>query len=374
MADKKRIVMMGGTAACILATGFFMQGGLGKILGSGQPAAGVQTGVAVNAASVGSIGSGVNGLPTPVQISGVTLTAADTELLQKPTLPKQEEQVLPQIDAPVESPRTVEQPVAPASAVEKPVSISLLDQAPAMPGGSVATREEPVITEQCDISMSGVEVAGALVKLSLEAPCLPNERVTFHHNGMMFTEATAADGTLDVVVPALAENSVFIASFSNGEGAVKNVTMTSLDLFDRAVVQSEFISSVGLHAFEFGADYNERGHIWANAAGDIADAAAGSGGFMTLLGNPAISDGAMAQVYTFPSGLVETSGDVALNVEIEVTNANCGLEIEAQALQVNQGGQPKVQTLDLTMPDCDAVGDFLVLKNLVNDLKVAASN
>ena len=82
----------------------------------------------------------------------------------------------------------------------------------------------------------------------------------------------------------------------------------------------------------------------------------------------------MAQVYTFPSAMAEESGNVELSVEIEVTNSNCGLEIEAQALQVKAGAQPKVQTLDLTMPDCDAVGDFLVLKNLVDDLKVAAVN
>ncbi|MDU8927868.1 hypothetical protein RXV86_10785 [Alisedimentitalea sp. MJ-SS2] len=358
MADKKRIVMMGGTAACILATGFLMQGGFGQSQQPMRPTVQIQT-----AGMAPSVTPGVNGLTTPSQISEVELTAADTELLKKPAMPTGENQVLPQVDAPVATERSV----------TKPVSVSLTDKAPANPSASSAPREEPKFADQCEMAMGGTEMAGALVKLSLNAPCMPNERVTMHHNGMMFTDTTDAAGKLSLEVPALATTAVFIASFSNGEGAVANVNMTSMDLFDRAVVQSSFVSSVALHALEFGAEYNDSGHIWANAKGEVADAAIGSGGFMTLLGNPAVSNGAMAQVYTFPSGQSEQSGDVALSVEIEVTNANCGLEIEAQSLQVSKGGAPKVQVLDLTMPDCDAVGDFLVLKNLVNDLKVAAN-
>ena len=64
-------------------------------------------------------------------------------------------------------------------------------------------------------------------------------------------------------------------------------------------------------------------------------------------------------------------GDVALSVEAEVSEANCGLEIEAQALELRGSGQVKTQNLTLAVPDCDAVGSFLVLNNLLQDLKVA---
>ena len=374
--DKKRIVMAGGTLACIGAIGFFMQGGG---LGS-KPKAPMAQPVQMSA------NPGVNGMQTPVDISEISLTSADVEVLQPPQMPTAGtpvKQALPQIetpatDAPVSAALAAEQPVAAAkpetSEIEQPVAISLLDPKPAATMPKPSMREAPTLSEGCEIKMNGSEIAGALVKLDLTAPCLPNERVTLHHNGMMFTETTDAGGKLDLVVPALAENAIFIASFPNSEGAVANVKVTSLDLFDRAVVQSEFMSAVGLHALEYGAGYEDRGHVWANATGEIADAALGKGGFMILLGNPAVSEGTMAQVYTFPSAMAEESGNVELSVEIEVTNSNCGLEIEAQALQVKAGAQPKVQTLDLTMPDCDAVGDFLVLKNLVDDLKVAAVN
>ena len=364
--DKKRIIMASSTLACIGAIGFFMQGG------KNAPAP---------MATAGMIGTapGVNGMPTPVEISDISLTSADTELVQPPTAPKATAEAPPQVDAPVAVEREVAPEVAKvAEPIEieregaEPVDMSLLDTVPASPQAKPAQLDEPKITEQCEIAMTGTETAGALVKLELDAPCLPNERVTLHHNGMMFTETTDARGRLGIAVPALAENAVFIASFANNDGAVANVNVTTLGLYDRAVVQSDFISSVGLHALEYGSGYEGNGHIWANAPGDIAGAAIGKGGFMTLLGNPAVSDGNMAQVYTFPSGLAEQSGDVELSVEIEVTAMNCGHEIEAQSLQVMSGAQPRVQALDMTMPDCDAVGDFLVLKNLVNDLKVAA--
>ena len=54
-----------------------------------------------------------------------------------------------------------------------------------------------------------------------------------------------------------------------------------------------------------------------------------------------------------------------------VTIANCGLRIEAQTLEVSRAGKMKVQDLSLPIPGCDAVGDFLVLQNLIQDLKVA---
>ena len=79
----------------------------------------------------------------------------------------------------------------------------------------------------------------------------------------------------------------------------------------------------------------------------------------------------MAEVYTFPTGVAQQSGNVELTVEAEVTQANCGRDITAQSLEVTGSAPLRVRDLELAMPVCDAVGDFLVLKNMVNDLKIA---
>jgi hypothetical protein len=64
---------------------------------------------------------------------------------------------------------------------------------------------------------------------------------------------------------------------------------------------------------------------------------------------------------------------VHVSVDAEVTIANCGLRVEAQTLEVRQAGKMKVQDLTLPIPACGAVGDFLVLQNLLQDLKVASN-
>ena len=56
-----------------------------------------------------------------------------------------------------------------------------------------------------------------------------------------------------------------------------------------------------------------------------------------------------------------------------MTASNCGREIEAQSLEIGPDGTLKTRNLTLSVPDCDAVGSFLVLNNLVSDLKVASN-
>ena len=62
---------------------------------------------------------------------------------------------------------------------------------------------------------------------------------------------------------------------------------------------------------------------------------------------------------------------VALTVEAEVIKANCGQEIEAQSIELLGDAKIKTQDLSVAVPDCDAVGSFLVLNNLLQDMKVA---
>ena len=220
---------------------------------------------------------------------------------------------------------------------------------------SAAEIEEPEIAgpaSLCDISMNAVPSAAAMVDVSLKADCYPNERVTFHHNGMMFTHATDRDGNLDLSIPALSENAVIIVAFANGEGALANAKVPSLADYDRMVVQSKAKSNLHINAFEFGANFREDGHVNVKSERTIEHAEQGLGGFITVLGDKA-------------------QGDVHVSVDANVTIANCGLRIEAQTLEVSRAGKMKVQDLSLPIPGCDAVGDFLVLQNLIQDLKVA---
>ncbi|MEB8388892.1 hypothetical protein OO012_16820 [Rhodobacteraceae bacterium KMM 6894] len=231
--------------------------------------------------------------------------------------------------------------------------------------------EEPAPAFGCDYTLTADPAPGAMALLSLDVPCMPGERFTLHHNGLMFTEMTDEGGHASMLVPAMATQAVFIVSFPNGEGAVANTTVDSMEFYDRVAVQWQGDAGVHLHALEFGAEFGSDGHVWSGAPRDVSDAADGDRGFMTRLGNPALPEALVAEVYTFPSQMIGPAGTVSLSVEAEVTAANCARDIDAQSLQVRTGGGLKVQDVLLAMPDCDASGDFLVLKNLLNDLTIA---
>ncbi|WP_439123680.1 translocase [Marivita sp.] len=224
----------------------------------------------------------------------------------------------------------------------------------------------------CDVEMTATPIAGAMMSVDLNAPCHGSERVTLHHSGLMFTSLMQPDGTLSIDVPALTENALVIASFLDDAGAVAMTKVTSVPFYDRVVLQWRGDAGLQLHAREFDAEYFTDGHVWHGAESDPTRAATGDGGFMTTLGTADAPDALLAEVYTFPTGMTETSGTVALTVEAEILSSNCDRSVEAQTLEFRNGRDLISKELTIDVPGCDTVGDFLLLKNLVEDLTIAA--
>ncbi|MEP5153757.1 hypothetical protein [Planktotalea sp.] len=342
--DIKRIVMAGGVLATAGAIGFVMQNGDTAKARYAQTTVPDISGTASD----------------PLEVTDIALTSSSV-VVDSSTEATPKSSVASDVDT-----TTVEMP---AKEMEEPVIRTAGLGDVAVPSADMSEADAPAAL--CDIDVTAVAADAAMVDLSLSADCYPNERVTFHHNGMMFTDATDENGKLDLYIPALAENAVIIVAFSNGEGALANARVPSLVDFDRYVVQSKAKSELHINAFEFGANFRDEGHVDIDSDRTMADAAVGTGGFITSLGDATRGDDLMAEVYTFPTALTEKEGDVHVSVDAQVTTANCGLDIDAQTLEVRRAGQMKVQDLSLQIPACDAVGDFLVLQNLLQDLKVA---
>jgi hypothetical protein len=249
----------------------------------------------------------------------------------------------------------------------------------ATPDDAVVGGDSPILpldlTEvkpACDVTLTASPVAGAMARLTLTAPCHKGDRVTIHHQGLMFTEVMTDAGTLQVTVPAFAEDAAYIASFANGDGATAMTEISSLPFYDRVAVQWRGEAGLQLHAREFEAAYFSDGHIWSAAKGDLAATARGERGFLVRLGREDMPDALVAEIYSFPTGTTKAAGDILLSVEAEVTSRNCGGTVEAQTLQLRDQQSLRVRNLALEMPVCGSVGDFLVLKNLLEDLTIAA--
>jgi len=245
--QKKGIATAAGTLTCALAIGFVMQS---------TDTAQQRYGVAGNAIPMVKTIDASDPANSLLDVQAIKLTSAEFSS---------------GIEVPQSDPEVVKV-ASPKSVLPEPV---------------LPTME---IADACTISAVAQPIAAAMVKLSMEAPCLPNERVTVHHNGMIFTETTTFNGTLDLTVPALATDAVFIMAFTNGDGAVAQTMVEDLADFDRSVLQWKGNTGFQIHAREFGAGYGETGHLWESAPGEIADAVTGNGGVLTRH-DPAVDDG-----------------------------------------------------------------------------------
>ncbi|MGH1423643.1 MAG: hypothetical protein ACRBBU_02865 [Pseudooceanicola sp.] len=328
MARSKSILIAAGAIGTAAAIGFVMQAAPERVAEPLAPA----TPISEQVLSQGELDQKA---PERVELSEITLTSSST-----PAQPK-------------------------VRAAAPKLDTTATAQSDALP-------EAARVDDTCPVLMKAEPTVAAMVNLTFSSKCDPYTRVSLEHEGMIFTELTNSMGVIEITVPALSEYARFIARLPVGDAAVATVRVDSVAFYDRSVVQSEGRSGISLHALEFGTDYDSDSHVWAENPRDPAVAARGEGGFLMILGDETLPEARIAQVYTFPTGTSQTSGDVRLSVEVAVITENCERLVKADAYQVSGGMPANWQDVSMSMPSCDAVGDYLLLKTPLNDLKIAS--
>lgn len=255
--------------------------------------------------------------------------------------------VLPPVSKPAPFPNVALQP-APA-----PVPVQPVAEAPAPKDC------KPVL----DLS---VEPA-AMLGLVLTAPCNPDERVVLRHAGLAVTGRTSMTGSLFLSLPAMEQAAQVSVLFGDGASVEGSIAVPELAGMQRFGVQWMAQDAFQVNAFEGGADYGQPGHVSAATPQRPAPGQPHSGGFLTQIGSDQVDLPMLAEVYTYPA-----KGEADIVVEAAVTKTTCGRELLGETL-MSRAGQVTVTDLTLAMPDCSAVGDFLMLKNLVPDPKIAAA-
>lgn len=225
----------------------------------------------------------------------------------------------------------------------------------------------------CGALLTASPKDAAMVGLTLTDPCRGAEVFTLQHGDLAFTARLNALGTYMIDVPALRSDAQFTVRFQDGSTVEAEVAMPTTDQVDRVALFTTGQPGLAIHALEFGADYGEAGHVWADNPRDPDTATRTGGGFITQLGDASLPDAQLAEVYTFPADAKHRDGVVRLSIETEVTATNCGKDIAGRSLQKVAGEGAAPVSLTLAMPDCDAIGEFLVLKNLLRDLKIASN-
>lgn len=197
----------------------------------------------------------------------------------------------------------------------------------------------------------------AMLDVMLVAPCAKAARVVLRHGGLALTAQTGATGALSITIPALDSAGAVSVTLKDGTTAESAAPVEMAGL-RRFAVQWLSDDAIQLQIYENGAAFG--------APGNVSAARPRGAGYLVALGDNRADLPLMSEIYTYPAPSVP----VQVTLEAEVTAANCGQEVLGQTLD-SMDGTVKTRDITLTMPGCDAVGDILVLNNLVGDTTLA---
>ena len=245
----------------------------------------------------------------------------------------------------------------PALPAVKPILVSSTDVVP-------EPAPEPLVAvASCPLDLALDAQPAAMIGVVVLAPCHAQERVVLRHAGLAVTAKLGADGTLMTSLPALVPDATVEVMFADGttvEGALNLPEAASLRRFG---VQWQGAEAFVVHGFQDGADYGQPGDISPTNPGRS------EAGSLAVLGDSTVEVPLLAQIYTFPAA---TGAGADVVIEAVVTQATCGHDLIAETI-ASGAGRVEITDLTLAMPDCSGVGDFLVLKNLASDMKIAAN-
>lgn len=250
--------------------------------------------------------------------------------------------------------------VVQADDAETPAAETPAPVSPIIPATTPSTQPTETADVACPVNLKIAAAPQAMIGISIKAPCAAEARVVIEHAGLAITGQTDATGSLFLSIPALAVDATVTAYVDDADPVTESLRIPGMMTLRRFGVQWQDKDAFQLNAFENGADYGDAGHVSSNNPHTPLTGVPPAGGYVTMLGDDAVMMPMLAEIYTFPAGGT-ANADVV--VEAIVTDATCGRTLRGETV-MTLAGKANVTELTLAMPDCDGVGDILVLKIL----------
>ena len=220
-------------------------------------------------------------------------------------------------------------------------------------------------TASCDApELRLSEQPNGIIGVNVYAPCMTDTAIMIGQMAASFKVETDLDGHYVGAMPALTQTPVIEVTLPNGVMVSERIILATSINSERISVSWQGAPDITLNAFEYGAEFGGAGHVWDQAPRQPGNAL---GGYMMRLGDATIPDPAMSEIYVAPSGMV----DVEFDIEAQVTEATCGRDLGASLLRVSGKEEAKVESLSIAMPDCDGVGDAIIMPLPDRDLTLA---
>ncbi len=205
----------------------------------------------------------------------------------------------------------------------------------------------PASATDCTPHLTLAALADAVIDARLSAPCQTGARVVVGQDGLAVAYRTKADGTLDVRLPALTANAHVSVLFRGG--ATVEATIAVPDALEYSHFGVQWLGSEG-----FGVE--------------SLHAVPASRQRLLSLGDPRVERPMRAEILTYPASVAMDGA--ALRASI--TPETCGHDLLGETLTVT-GGRVRAADLSVTMPACNIVGDYLVLKDVAATEDFAAA-
>lgn len=271
-------------------------------------------------------------------------------------------------------------PAAPLPS-EAAKSVQTLPQTPAQDPSAVlpiakstpttpSTAPAAIAADPCLVTLDLYKDVNAMIGVTLVSPCHKSERVVLKHAGLAITARTTETGVLFTDMPALEESATIEVLFKDGDSVTGSLKVPEVAKLRRFAVQWQADDAFQIHAFEDDTGYGGPGDVTRATPHRPAAGLPTDGGFLTILGDDTTELPLMAELYTFPADIKVSP---AVVVEAAVTAKACGRELLGETL-TSMAGKVSVADLSVSMPECSAVGDYLVLKNLVPEMNIASSD
>ena len=209
----------------------------------------------------------------------------------------------------------------------------------------------------CGLDLRLKNAPGAMIDLSLSAPCNMGERVVFRHAGLAFTETIGADGELQLQIPAMATEAQVTAYVGSSEVVLGKISVPDVAEYLRLAVQM-----AGSARFDLRAD--EQGQVFVAKSAGLE----GAPHRITTLGQARMDDPLLSQVY---SVALRDFASPVLTVELGITPETCGRTLAAEVV-LSRFGKALQSSRSVAVPLCGTSGDILLLKNLLPDLTLDA--
>ena len=221
----------------------------------------------------------------------------------------------------------------------------------------VAATTPPAGGDRCRPDLQLSALPGAMIHLSLAAPCNRGERFIVRHAGLAFTARTQADGLATVTLPALRTDALVAVYLKDSRLALGKVAVPDATAYARFALVWELPTELELRVTD-----------GSKVLVGTTTPTGGSEQRVISLGLATVQSPVLARVYSVPG---PDLGDADITGELRITTASCGRTLRVDTVY-SVAGIATHAARAVSVPLCGSAGDILVLKNLAPALKLAA--